>query len=103
MSRFTNTASFKTGQKTVSVSGTPVRVFSGGELGTAGLKVTLRAFLTNTGKITLGNSSANALNSGTSHFPLYPGESVSLQIKLFQDLWIDAAVNGEGVAFIYEA
>jgi hypothetical protein len=56
---------------------------------------------TNTGKITLGYSSATALNSGTGWFSLYPGESVELNITNLNLVWMDGE-SGEGAEWITE-
>ena len=67
-----------------------------------GISVTVYAKFANTGIITLGYSSATALNTGTGYFSLRNNSSVSLQINSIGQLWLDAAVSGEGVEVIYE-
>lgn len=76
------------------------------QIGTAevrsGLEVCVKAKDTNTGKIGLGDSATNALLNGTSFFSLLPGQSLTVRIDSLSELWIDAAVAGEGVELIYE-
>lgn len=103
MGRFDQLNSFLTGRITNVVSGTPVQGASN-EL-PPGVFVTVKALNTNTGVQTIGNSSANALNTNTSDtgpYRLQPGESVSLQIGNINRIWIDATVSGEAVEFILE-
>ena len=95
MSRFINSGSIKTFQQDVTVSGTPEQL-------TAypipdGVSVTVKAKSANTGAITVGGTSAQALNTGSSSFLLQPGQGISYQVSNTNLIWIDAAVTGEGV------
>ena len=67
-----------------------------------GLSVVIKAKNANTGSICIGNSSANALNSGTAHFRLAAGTTLSMMIQNMSAIWLDATVNGEGVDFAIE-
>jgi len=71
-----------------------------------GVEVTVRALPTNTGNICLASSSARALNTNTNyerHMLLANSESLQLQVKNLDSLWIDSTVSGDGVEIIYEA
>lgn len=100
MARFTNTNVFITGQKLVTTSGTPVQLNS--NVVPPGSEVVVKAMSSNTGTITVGNSSANALNSGSTHFKLAQNQSLTIQVNNTGLIWIDATVSGEGVEFIVE-
>lgn len=64
---------------------------------TAIKSVTIRAKSVNTGLIYVGSASVAASNG----FQLSPAETVSLDIDNLSKVYIDSAVNGEGVSFIY--
>jgi len=93
---------FATLQKSVTTAGTPVQI-SATSLPVTGLNLVIKAKLANTGAITVGNSSANALNSDTKCFRLQANEKITLHIKDLSTVWIDSTVNGEGVEVLYEA
>jgi len=95
MARFINSNSIKSFQQNVTASGTPEQL-------TAypipdGVTVVVKAKTANTGTITIGGTSDEALNTGTSYFPLLSGQSVGYQVSNTDDIWIDATVTGEGV------
>lgn len=100
MSRFLNTAQIYTAQQNVTTSGTPVQLTSAAI--PDGAEVTIKAKSANTGTITVGNSSANALNTGTAHFKLSAGQAISVQVQNPNAVWVDATVSGEGVEVISE-
>ena len=56
----------------------------------------------NTGRITVGNSSANALNTGTDYFSLLQNQSMSFQVENMDLIWIDSTVSGEGIEYFFE-
>lgn len=64
---------------------------------TSTASVTVRAKSTNTGKIYVGSSSVSASNG----FQLAASETVSADINNLNKIYIDAAVSGEGVTYIY--
>ncbi len=71
-----------------------------------GVECTFKAKAGNTGTITLGPTSAKALNTNTSYFSNYrmtAGQSIVLQIKNLSSVWMDATVSGEGIEIILEA
>ncbi len=84
-------------QKNVTTSGTPVQLTNYAVDSNTGETLVVKAKLTNTGTITVGSSSATALNNGSGHFKLAAGEAVSLSVDYSQQVWIDATVSGEGV------
>jgi len=89
------------GTKTVTTSGTPVALAASTRCGT----VIITALEGNTGLIWVaGEKTVSA--SGKKGTPLKKGESVrySAEIDKVDDLasvWLDAAVNGEGVSYSY--
>lgn len=93
--------SFATLQKTVATSGTPEQLAADASID-PGVKVVIKAEADNAGTVTIGNSSANALNSGTDHFKLPAGAAVELYISNLNKVWLDVTSNGDGVEVIYE-
>ncbi len=83
------------GVQTVTSAGTAVQLASSSAIKT----ITIRSNSTNTSLIYVGTSSVAAANG----FQLSPQETVSLDIANIGSIWIDAAVNGEGVSYIYLA
>jgi hypothetical protein len=68
----------------------------------AGIPIVVKAKRANTGDISLGNSSANALKTAPNIFRLAANEAVSIRLANLNELWIDSTVNNEGVEIIYE-
>lgn len=100
MARFSQLNSFTTGRITNVASGTPVQ--GADNALPPGVKLVLKSLNTNTGVQTIGNSSANALNTGTTAFRLQPGESLELEIENTDRVWVDSTVTGEAVEFVFE-
>ncbi|MEK6849556.1 MAG: hypothetical protein AABY01_03225 [Nanoarchaeota archaeon] len=98
--RLTNTAAIATDQQTVTTSGTPVQLTS--RAIPDGASLVVKSMAANSGTITIGNSSADALNTGSDHFKLSPGQSVSLQVKDANAIWVDSTVSGDGVEIVTE-
>ena len=67
-----------------------------------GISVVVKARNANTGIISVGYSSATALNTATSSFTLDNNESVSLQVENINQIWLDTSVSGETVEVIFE-
>ena len=67
-----------------------------------GVSVVVKARNANTGLISVGYSSATALNTATSSFTLDNNESISLQVENINQIWLDSSVSGETVEVIYE-
>lgn len=85
----------ETGQKVVTTAGTPVKVTTSTRKMSIGARV--RALAANTGKIYVGFS--NAVSSSTG-YQLSAGESVLVEVRTADGLWIDSSVNAEGVCFM---
>jgi hypothetical protein len=100
MSRFLNSAQISTFQKNVTTSGTPVQLDA--LTIPEGASLTVKAKRGNSGVITIGGSSSQSLNSGTSHFALLPSQSVTVQVTDASAVWIDSTVSGEGIEAIVE-
>ena len=94
-----NRSSFATGQNDVAVAGTAEQV--GTQVIPDGFSVVVKAKNTNTGRIRVGNSAANAQNSAVA-FTLGSSDSIRLFITNLDLVWIDATVSGEGVEWIVE-
>lgn len=89
----------RTFQATVASSGTPVQLESNGVENDQ--SVLVKAKSGNTGTITVGYSSATALNSGTSHFKLAANEALEVMgIDDSNDIWIDTTNSGDGVEVV---
>ena len=67
-----------------------------------GIDVVVKAKSGNTGNITVGGTSAQALNTGTSFFTLTPGQALTYQVQNTDDIWIDAGTSGDGVEVTLE-
>lgn len=93
---------FRTLQKNVTTSGTPVQIASDTTI-ISGREVLIKAKVANTGTICVGYSSASALNSDTLHFKLAKGEACTVDVDNLNEIYIDATVNGEGVEVIYQS
>jgi hypothetical protein len=96
-----NTAVFKTGQKTVATAGTPVQLSSSSVSVKAGTKLTVIAKPGNTGVIYFANTQGQCV-AGTYFDALSPGLAHSFGVQDVENVWIDAAVNGEGVSWYCE-
>ena len=98
--RLLNPARIKTQQVTVTTAGTPVQPSSYPI--PEGIEFVVKAKSTNTGLVSIGGSSADALQTGSACFKLVASQGVSMQITDPANIWIDAAVSGEGVDIISE-
>lgn len=88
-------------QQNVTASGTPVQLTDYAvDSNESEDTVLIKAKSANTGTITVGYSSATALNSGSGHFKLAAGEGVSVVVQNTRQVWIDSTVLGEGVEVI---
>ena len=84
------------GLKTVAAAGTAVVL---GSQQIAG-PVLIKALTTNTGLVYVGNDGAGDVSSANG-FPLSAGDLVILEhIGDLSNVWVDSAVNAEGVAWI---
>ena len=84
------------GQTTVTTAGTEVQLHANQPCNS----VIIKALTANTGIMYVGNDGANAVSS-TTGYPLSSGESpIVLEVKNLSQIYIDASVNGEKVAWI---
>lgn len=84
------------GQKTVTTAGTAVVLGSQQVDGSLYVK----ALTTNTGLVYVGNDGAGDVTSANG-YPLAAGDQVVFErIDDLNALWVDSAVNGEGVAWL---
>lgn len=84
------------GQKNVTVAGTAERLHSGLAVNGA---LMVKAKPANSGNIYLGNAEGGV--SSSSGMILEPGEAVVFNhVGDLREIWVDAAVNGEGVAWL---
>jgi hypothetical protein len=82
-------------QKNVTTHGTPVQLTA--QTVDPDQTVLVKAKAGNTGSITVGYTSASALNSGTGWFKLAAGQAIELKVTDTSKIWIDSTVDGEGV------
>jgi len=84
------------GQKTVTTAGTAVA------LGAQAIRgpLAIKAFPTNTGLVYVGNSGNNDVDSNTGYHLSKNEEVVLKSVTNLSDVWVDVAVNGEGVAWL---
>lgn len=102
MARFTNSdLTLTTMQKTVTTSGSPVQLHAGYTI-PDGILAVIKAKSTNTGLISIGNTSALAANNSGKCYNLSANQAIGLQVFNLQDIWLDCTVNGEGVDVIFE-
>lgn len=86
------------GVKSVTTAGTAVQVST---TSIPCRMVEIQARVANTGNIAVGASTVVAAAGSERGFILVPGASVSLRVTDVNKLYIDAAVSGEGVSFLY--
>lgn len=79
-------------KKTVTTAGARVALASS----QAVMSVCIKALITNTGYIYVGDSSLSSTNG----FQLLAGDTVSLDISNLNTIYIDSSVSGEGVTYI---
>lgn len=84
------------GRKTVTAAGTPVRLGSQVIDG----PIMVKAMVTNTGYIYIGNNGSNTVGS-TTGLTLVAGDVVIFDhVSNLNVLWLDSTVNGEGVSWL---
>ena len=86
------------GQTTVTTAGTEVPLNADQPCNA----VIIKALPANTGVMYIGNNSSNAITS-TTGYPLSANEYVVIETKNLNSWYVDATVNGEGVAWIVMA
>jgi hypothetical protein len=92
-SAITPLTSCGSGVTTVTTAGTQVALGSS----TAIDSVTIKALSTNTGLIYVGTSTVSSADG----FQLSAGDSVSLDVDNLTDVYVDSAVDTEGVSYLY--
>lgn len=102
MSTYSSDLDVGNGEKTVTAAGTRERLVAGSRDETAVLSVTIKALSTNTGKVYIGDHTVASTNG----LDLDPRDSLDLvgvkgSLISLSSIYIDSAVNGEGVRFIY--
>ena len=99
-SRFSSLPNVQGEQVTVTTSGTPVQ---GPDVKVpAGIEVVILAHPDNTGRISIGNTSALALNTATTSMLLEAGQSLTLLIRNFDNIWFDSTVSTDKVRMFTE-
>jgi hypothetical protein len=84
------------GQKTVTTAGTAVALGSQAVIGS----LIVKALAANTGLVFIGSDGSGDVDSSTG-FQLAAGEQVTFEFtSSLSDLWLDSAVNGDGVCWI---
>lgn len=83
---------FASGRTTVTTAGTQVQLSSN-----ECKSITVKALITNTGKIYVGGSDVDSTNG----FELNAGESMSIEISNTDKVWIDSSIDAQGVSYIY--
>ncbi len=83
------------GQKTVTTAGTEVQLGTGTVRG----PLMIKALTTNTGLMYIGNVDGTV--SSSTGIPLAAGDALIMnRVNNLADIWVDSAVNGEGVAWL---
>lgn len=95
-----NLPTFQTGQKDVTVAGTPEQLDDFRI--PPGFKLTVIAKTGNTGYIYLGKDKGDCANNSRRFDGLEAGVAVSLRVQNTNAVWVDASVDGEGVSWIVE-
>lgn len=86
----------KSGQKVVTTAGAAVALGSGA----VNASLLVKALTTNTGIVYVGNDGAGDVNSANG-YPLAAGDQVIFGlVSNLSAIYVDAAVNGEGVAWL---
>ena len=87
------------GRTTVTTAGTRVALASS----TACKQVTITAETDNTGIIVVGGSTCVAALATRRGTPLFPGDTLSLDIDNLADVFLDSTVSTDGVTYTYLA
>lgn len=84
----------QSGQITVTTAGTEVR-------GTSqyGEVFAIKALPGNSGIMYIGNNGSDAV-APTTGYPLSAGDQIIISLKNLNQIWVDASVNGESVAWL---
>lgn len=94
-----NKGAFATKKKTVTTAGTAVNVAA--QVIPDGYAVVIKALSTNTDTVHIANVKADAEDDAKS-YPLEGSESIEMFLSNFNEIWVDANVNGEGISVAVE-
>jgi len=61
--------------------------------------VWIKALNANTGLVFVGNNGSGVVSS-TTGFELAPGEVIPVPVANLNEIWVDSAVNGEGICWL---
>jgi hypothetical protein len=75
---------------------------SAGVIVPEGVKILIKAFDSNTGVVTVGYSSATALNTTTYNYRLLNLEAITLQVDNINKIWIDSTASSDKVMVSFE-
>ena len=92
-----NMTSFEVGSMAITAAGTAEQLTA--HRVPQGFQLTVRARVTNTGYIYIGESKAKA---EANHVMLEAGASLGLRVDNVSDVWADCSVNGETVEWVME-
>jgi hypothetical protein len=85
------------GQKAVTTAGIELALAASMQVQCA---VAVKALTTNTGLMYIGNAGDDTVSSITG-FPLAAGDVIIFEyVDNLDNIWVDSAVNGEGVAYL---
>lgn len=101
LSSSANKSAFKAGKTTVAVVGTAVQLHANLAV-PEGYSVLIRSLDSNTSKIRVGDTQANAQNANTS-YEMQKNDFITLRVTNLNKIWIDADVIGEGVNYVVES
>lgn len=94
-----NTETWSSGRLNVTTAGTAEQLPD--QAVPNGFAVVVKALDGNTGNIFIGKDKATA--EGASSFPIGAAQALTLKVDNVNDIWVDAAVDGEGVAWAVES
>lgn len=89
----------RSGQTTVATAGTAVQLSSTNVPDMSG--VYIKALSTNTGSVYIGNDGADDVTSSNG-YELEAGESIFINESLLSKIYVDAANNGDKVAYLIQ-
>ena len=89
--------SLSEGRKVVSSAGTAEALASSTEI----KEVLVTAETNNTGMIVVGGSGVIAAEATREGTPLYPGDTILIQVDDLAEVYVDSTVNGDGVTYTY--
>lgn len=91
----------KTLQKVVATAGTPVQIHADYNVERQ-LPVCIKAKRTNSGYIMVAGSAAEAKSGAAAFYELSARDTVTVQVRNLNEIWIGATSSGDGVEVIFE-